>query len=66
MKSLNDYSLLHYYSNYIMLFYNFINEIAKDNPIFLVLLGILLTLIVTNFENIKSGLRNWYNNIKSI
>lgn len=66
MKYERDYFYVDYFSLEITRLYYIINEIAKNNPILIFILGIVLTLIFANFEKIKSNFREWFESLKEL
>lgn len=62
----NNYFILDYLLDGSIKFYNIINEFAKENTIIVFILGILVTLFATKFENIKSSFVNWIQSLKEI
>lgn len=62
----NDYFILNYLLNSIIKLYNILNEFAQENTIIVFILGILVTLFATKFENIKSSFVNWIQSLKEI
>lgn len=62
MVSKSDYFL---FTN-IAEIYDTINGIAKENPAIVFIMGVAVSVFISQFEKIKSNFRNWVNSFKEL
>lgn len=62
----NDYLIFDYFAASFMKYYNVINEFAKENTIIVFILGIIVTILASKIENIKSFFTNCIKSFKEI
>ena len=61
-----DHLMFDYFVLNFMKFYNIINEFAKENTIIVFILGIIVTILASKIENIKSFFINCIKSFKEI